>query len=46
MQNNKPTYKNIAKYFGIKCYQTVSTWEKEKPLIYEALRDKFLKDNK
>ena len=41
----KPTYKNIALYFNIKSYQTVSTMAKNNPLMYEALRDKFLKDN-
>ena len=42
----KPTYKNIAQYFNIKSYQTISTMAKKNPLMYETLRDKFLKDNK
>lgn len=41
----KPTYKNIAKYFNIKSYQTVSKMEKENPLMYETLRDRFIKDH-
>ena len=40
----KPTYKNLAKKYNL-TYQTVSTWSEKKPELYEAMRDKFIKDN-
>lgn len=40
----KPTYKNIAKHFNIKAYQTVSKMKVKNRKMYDTLREKFMKD--
>lgn len=40
----KPTYKNLAEFYGL-TRQTISTWETEKPKVYEAMRKYFIDQN-
>lgn len=41
----KPTVKNLSDYFGIH-FNTVQKWKKERPKIYQALKENFVKMNK
>jgi hypothetical protein len=41
----KPNNTNLAKFYGL-TRQTIGTYKKDKPLIYRALKEDFIKYNK
>lgn len=38
----KPTNINLAKFYGL-TRQTIGTYKKKKPILYEAMREYFIK---
>lgn len=40
----KPTNTNLAKFYGL-TRQTIGTYKKERPNIYNALKEYFIKNN-
>ena len=42
INQRKPTYKNISLFFGVD-RNTVARWAKTRTLVYEAMREYFIK---